>query len=122
MKPSLRENPDHFALHVGKNHLNSNRSLELIAKSITDVGPSLKNDSHDVSISSIVVRNDQFKEKAAQVNENLERLCADRHMYFINHANNILSQHLNRSKLHLNRKSSSILSTDSVKAFSHVFN
>ena len=76
MKPSLRENPDHFVLHIGANDLNSDRSPELITKSITDVGSSLKNDSHDVSISSIVVRNDKFKEKAAQVNENLERLCA----------------------------------------------
>ena len=83
MKPSLRENPGHFILHIGKNDLNSNRSLEVIAKSITDVSPSLKNDSHDVSISSIVVRNDQFKEKVAQVNENLERLCVNRHMYLV---------------------------------------
>ena len=54
------------------------------------MGSSLKNDSHDVSISSIVVRNDKFKEKAAQVNKNLERLCAERNIYFINYANNIL--------------------------------
>ena len=71
-KPSLRENPNHFDLHVGTNDLNSNRSPEPIAKSIADVSSSLKNDSHDVSISSIVVRNDKFKEKATQVNENLE--------------------------------------------------
>ena len=79
-KPSLRENPYHFVLHIGTNDLNSDRSPELIAKSITDVGSSLKNDSHDVSISSIVVRNDKFKEKAVQVNENLEWLCAERNM------------------------------------------
>ena len=122
MKPSLRENPDHFVLHIGTNDLNSDRSPELIAKSITDVGSSLKNDSHDVSISSIVVRNDKFKEKAAQVNENLERLCAERNIYFVNHAKNILPQHLNKSKLHLNRKGSSILTSNFVKALSHVFN
>ena len=122
MKPSLRKNPDHFVLHIGTNDLNSDRSPELIAKSITDVGSSLKNDSHDVSISSIVVRNDKFKEKAAQVNENLERLCAERNIYFVNHAKNILPQHLNKSKLHLNRKGSSILTSNFVKALSHVFN
>ena len=77
MKPSLRENPNHFVLHIGKNDLNSDRSPELIAKSIADVGSSLKNDSHDVSISSAVVRNDKFKEKAAQGNKNLEKLCAE---------------------------------------------
>ena len=97
MKPSLRENPDHFVLHIGTNDLNSDRSPELIAKSITDVGSSLKNDSHDVSISSIVVRNDKFKEKTAQDNENLERLCAERNIYFINHAKNILPKHLTKA-------------------------
>ena len=69
--------PDHFVLHIGTNDLNSDRSPELIAKSITDVGSSLKNDSHDASISSIVVRNDKFKEKVTQVNENLEKLCVN---------------------------------------------
>ena len=72
MKPSLREKPDHIVLHTGTNDLNSYRSQELIEKSITNLVSSLKNDSHDVSISSIVVRNDKFKEKAVQVNENLE--------------------------------------------------
>ena len=86
------------------------------------MGPSLKNDSHHVSISSIVVRNDKFKEKAAQVNGNLERLSAEPNIYFINHTNNILPQHLNKSKLHLNRKGSSILSSNFVKALSHIFN
>ena len=78
MKPSLHENPDHFVLHIGTNDLNSDRSPELIAKSIADMSSSLKNDSHDVSISSIVVRNDKFKEKAVQVDKNLEKLCPER--------------------------------------------
>ena len=85
MKPSLRENPDHFVLRIGTYDLNSNISPGLIAKSIADVGSSLKNDSHNVSISSIVVRNVKFKEKAAQVNDNLEK-HAERNISFINHA------------------------------------
>ena len=116
MKSSLCKNPNHFVLHIGTNDLNSNKSLELIAKSITDVGSSLKNDSHDVSISSIVVTNDKFKEKAVQVNEKLEIICAERNIYFINHAKNILPQHLNKSKLLLNGKGSSILTSNFVKA------
>ena len=43
MKSSLRENPDHFVLHIGTNDRNSDRSPELIAKAITDVDSSLKN-------------------------------------------------------------------------------
>ena len=33
-KPSFGQNPDYFVLHVGKNDLDSDRSPELIAKSI----------------------------------------------------------------------------------------
>ena len=122
MKTSLRENPDHFVLCIGTNDLNSDRSPELIAKSITDVGFSLKNDSHDVSIPSIVVRNKKLKEKAAQITENLKRLCTERNIYFINHAKNILPQQLNKSTLHLNRKRGSIFTSNFAKALSHVFN
>ena len=40
MKPSLRENPDHFILHLGTN--DTERSPELIAKSIEDLATTLK--------------------------------------------------------------------------------
>ena len=106
MKPPLRENPDHFVLQIGTNDLNSDRWPELIAKSIADTGSSLKNDSHDVSVSIIVVRNDKFKGKTPQVNKKLGKICAERNIYFVNHANNILPQHLKKIKLHLNRKGS----------------
>ena len=61
MKPSLHKNPDNFVLDTGANDLNFDRLSELIVKSITDVGFGLKNYSHDVSISSIVLRNDKCK-------------------------------------------------------------
>ena len=50
MKPSLRKHSDHFVLRIGTYDLNSDRSLELFTRSITDVGSSQQNDSHDVSI------------------------------------------------------------------------
>ena len=49
MKPSLRENPDHFILNVGTNDLNTEGSPELIAKSIVDLATTLKGNSRDVS-------------------------------------------------------------------------
>ena len=121
MKPSLGENPEYFVLQIGTNDLNSDRPAELITKSITDVGSSLKNDSHDVSISRIVVENDKFKEKAAQVDKNFEKLCTERNIYFINHAKNILQQHLNKSKLRLNRICGSVLTSNFAKVLSQDF-
>ena len=59
LKHSLRENPNHFILHVVTNDLNSKRSPELIDKSIADLAASLKNENHDVSISNIIVRTEK---------------------------------------------------------------
>ena len=80
LKPSLRENPDHFVLHVCTNDLDSDRSLDLIAKSKVDVGSSLKINKHDVTISHIT-RNDRFMVKANEVNKCLTELCFERNIY-----------------------------------------
>ena len=58
IKPSQRENWDHYILHVGTNDLCLDRPPELIAKSIIDLALLLKSKSHDVSVSNIIVRND----------------------------------------------------------------
>ena len=63
MKSFLRERPDHLVLHVGKNYLDSERQPDLIAKSIADVAGTLNIEKHDVSISSIWVRNEKLKLK-----------------------------------------------------------
>ena len=56
--PSLQENPDHFILHVSRDDLNTERSLELIAKSIVDLATTLKGNSRDARLSNIIVRGD----------------------------------------------------------------
>ena len=43
------------SLHIETNDLSLDRLQELIVKSVTDVGSSVQNDSHDVSILSIVL-------------------------------------------------------------------
>ena len=54
IKPSQRENWDHYILHVGTNDLCLDRPPELIAKSIIDLALTLKRESHDVGISNII--------------------------------------------------------------------
>ena len=53
IKPSQRENSDHYILHVGTNDLCLDRSPELISKSIIDLALTLKNESHDVSVCEV---------------------------------------------------------------------
>ena len=60
MKPSMREKPDHTILYVGTNDLNSDRPPDFIAKSIADLAIDLKNNSRNVSVSNIIIRNYNF--------------------------------------------------------------
>ena len=50
MKPSVRKIPDHFNLKIETNDINCDKSTELNAKSVANVGSSLKNKSRDISI------------------------------------------------------------------------
>ena len=124
MKHSLRENSDHFIIHVGTNDLNTERSPELIAKSIVDLATTLKDNSRDVSASNIIVRgnNSNLNEKGCEVNAHLTEMCKERKLNLINHSKKIKPNHLNRGKLHLNQKGSKVLGDAFLKEISNVFN
>ena len=57
-KSSIRDEPDHFIVHVRTNDLNSEVSSNSIAESIVDLAMSLKTESNDVSGSNIKLRTD----------------------------------------------------------------
>ena len=60
MKASMGEKPDHIILQVGTNDLNSDRQPDLIVKSIVDLAITLKNNSQNLSVSNIIMRNDSL--------------------------------------------------------------
>ena len=106
VKPCIRENePDHIILHVGTNNLSSEQSAERIAKSIVDLAKLSVKDHCPVSISSIVPRNDEWNNKAQEVNRFLEDMCLN---YDINYITNSKAvnprRHLNNGEVHLNLK------------------
>lgn len=109
VQPTLKQNPDVIILHCGTNDLKSEKDSEQIATEIIDLALHITS-NHDTSlmISSLVVRGDKFHDKATQVNEFLSKKCGERNMGFINN-DNLTKSHLNRSRLHLNRKGSQLL-------------
>ena len=119
VKPTLRENPDQIIVHAGTNDLALNKRPEQIVESIIGVATSLKSDTCDVLVSSITVRNDQHRKKVAEVNIVLKELCKEKHLYYINHEKKVTVKHLNGSRLHLNKKGTSILSNTFVKSLSN---
>ena len=75
-----------------------------IAKSIIDLGQSLKTDTNTITISLIVPRYDNLNNKASEVNGRLVNMCKERSISYIDHVDAISPEHhLNESHLHLNR-------------------
>ena len=73
MKPSIREKPDHIILHIEPNNLNSDKASNLIAISIIDLAITIKSNYQNVSISNIIMRNnDKLNNKAMEVNGHLK--------------------------------------------------
>ena len=112
-----------YMLHVGTNDLCVDRSPELIVESIIDLALALKHESHNVSVSNIIVCNDSdtLDKKGCEVNAILMELCKENNIYLIDNTKKIESQHLNKGKLHLNQKGSRLLSDIFLKEISHVF-
>ena len=114
MKPSLRNPPGHFILHVETNDLGSDKSPTEIGESIVNLVCQLKNEKHDVSVSTIIIRADDKKlnDKGIQVNLHLKELCKEKNIFLIDHAKKIKVQHLNKGKLHLTKHGSKVLSNN----------
>ena len=104
--------------------MNTERSLELTAKSIVNLATTLKGNSRDVSVSNIIARTDNsnLNEKRCKVNVHLTEMRKERKLNLINHSKQIKPNHLNRGKLHLNQKGSKVLCDAFLKEISNVFN
>ena len=69
VKPTIRDDkPDHVILHTRTNDLRSEKTASQIARSITELAMSFKDDDNSVIVSGIVRRNDNLNNKATEVN------------------------------------------------------
>ena len=108
MNDYIREtNPRQIIFHVGTNDLSLEKDPNSVAQSIIISAKSVMTDNRDVIASSIIPRNDQWKNRVTKVHNCLISMCRDGNIPFINHNNVIdLKKNLNNSKLHVNAKGS----------------
>ena len=93
-------------MHTVTNDLRSEKTPSQIARSITELAKSLKDNENLVIVSGIVPRNDNLNNKATEDNNRLLLMCKERKIPIIAHSeNNDSNKHLNESKLHLNHNS-----------------
>ena len=122
MKSSLQKDPNHIILHIGTNNLILDRTSQDIAISLVNLACSMKGKNCDVSISNIILRNDnkKFNQKDQEVKAHFEDMCEDKNIYLIDDTNKVKVQHLNKGKLHLNKEGSNPLSSTFVNELSRV--
>ena len=94
VKPTIRDDkPDHVILHTGKNDLCVEKIASQIARSITELAMSLKDNDNSVIVSGIDPRNDNLNNKATEVNKRLLLMRKKRKIPFIAHENIDSSKH-----------------------------
>ena len=72
---------------------------------------SAKASACDVSISNIITRKDNHQHKAQEVNNHLNEMYTNKNINLNDHSKNMKHQHLNKSKVHLTKRGTKILST-----------
>ena len=103
-KPTVRDfDPDHILLHCGTNDLNSNRTSVQIAREIIDLALSLKFDENKIPILLLTSPGDKLNNQASEVNNRFIDMCSHRNIAFTDHSSSIQQNHINESKVHLNR-------------------
>ena len=105
MKPAIRGfGSDRIILHCGINDLNSNRTSSQIAREVKDLALSRKSDKNKISIALLTPRSGKLNSKASEVNNRLIIMCSHRNIAYIDHSSSIQQNHVNESKVHLNRE------------------
>ena len=111
IRPLVRRKPDTI-IHVGTNSLRTTSSSRQCADEIVDLARMVEQEGISTAISSITTRADdpELSKRATEVNKMLRKVCRQNDWGFIEHNNIVADKHLNRSRLHLNRAGTNLLS------------
>jgi len=110
VKPTMKRKQDMVILHCGTNDLKITENNDMVAKNIIELGVNLSDETM-VCISGLVMRNDdtRLSKRISEINLKLKEMCSERNIGFIDNENIDPNVHLNRSRLHLNRKGTALL-------------
>ena len=112
IQPTLKEKSDHFIIHTKTNYVTSDGKL--LVDWITKLEISLKEGSNYVAISNIITRKNRWNDKVDEINKHLAEQHKKQNCLQEN-STSIKPQHLNKNRLHLNKKGNTILQEAFVK-------
>ena len=110
VRPTARKNPKMMVIHSGTNDItNKVNTLQKFRKVINAIKENDVNGEIEIVLSSVIHRDDQdIEDEINELNKKLENLCKGKVMRFIDNSN-IKSSSLNRSKLHLDKSGTVLL-------------
>ena len=120
IRPSEGEKPDLVVLHLGINHLNSYMVPDIIAKSIIDLAVIMKSISKHVRVFKILMRNGNSNGNATEVNKYIKQFSFEKKHIFVDHTKTLHARSISKSKLHLSKSETSVLSSNFVKTISNI--
>ena len=105
----LKVKPDCLLVHAGTNRLTNNVNL---LNSVKKIVKKVKNSSPNTELvfSSVILRKDKkdISKKVGETNQRLKNYCKQKNIDCVDNSN-IMEEHLGSKKLHLNKRSISIL-------------
>ena len=116
VRPTARKNPKMMVIHSGTNDVTYKvNALQKTKKVINAIKENDVNNEIEIVLSGVIHRDDQdLEDEINKLNEKLENLCKGKGMRFIDNSN-IKSSSLNRSKLHLNKSGTALLTKNFAK-------
>ena len=116
-QPVIDRAPDQILLQVGTNDLSNKQKSDVsIAQDIIDLAKRIESHHINVVVSGLVPRYDRYEPKRVRVNYILRDLCLEHKLKYCEHSNIDASNHLNRSKVHLNKAGVSIFANNLLEA------
>ena len=115
-KPSIEKKPDCLIIHCGTNELRTNKSDVEISTEIISLAKSIETQGIQPIVSGLIARGDNYEEKRAKTNLILQDMCKEENLLFVEHENIKANEHLNRSRLHLNKYGDSVLAVSLLEA------
>ena len=105
-----------MVIHYDTNDItNKVNTLQKIRKVINAIKENDANDEMEIVLSSVIHRDHQdVEDEINELNKKLENLCKGKGMRFIDNSN-IKSSSLNRSKIHLNKSGTALLTKNFAK-------
>ena len=121
VKPAMRKKPKALVIHTDTNdiqqEINTMKMVKKLVKVIKEIDSEKEN---EIIFSGLIQREDHdFGDQIEEINGKLKRYCESKGYRFVENSK-IYGGFLNRSKLHLNKKGTALLSGNIVNVLKYI--